>query len=106
MVRVCVSLLGLHSHETSCAVGLAILQQKPVKAYEIIGSALDPAAQVSRNVLTVKQLLAPLSRDQIGLVRCLGLNYADHAVRNPPKYFTRSLQLTNSHGPIERGKYG
>lgn len=29
----------------------------------------------------MKQLLPPLSREQIGLVRCLGLNYADHAVR-------------------------
>ena len=55
-------------------------QRQPVKAYEIIGSALDPAAQVTKNVLTVKQLLPPLSREQIGSVRCLGLNYADHAV--------------------------
>ncbi|KAI0034091.1 hypothetical protein K488DRAFT_77464 [Vararia minispora EC-137] len=60
-------------------VGLAISQKRLVKAYEILGSALDPAAQVSQNILTVQQLLSPLSRDQIGLVRCLGLNYADHA---------------------------
>ncbi|KAI0774654.1 hypothetical protein BD413DRAFT_603294 [Trametes elegans] len=60
-------------------VGLAVHQKKTVKAYEIIGSALDPHAQVTRNVLTVKDLLAPLSREQVGLVRCLGLNYADHA---------------------------
>lgn len=53
---------------------------KPVKAYEIIGSVLDPAAQVTKTVLTVKELLPPLSREQVGLVRCLGLNYADHAV--------------------------
>ncbi|EIW61179.1 uncharacterized protein TRAVEDRAFT_26871 [Trametes versicolor FP-101664 SS1] len=60
-------------------IGLAIHQKKPVKAYEIVGSAFDPAAQVTKNVLTVKQLLAPLSREEVGLVRCLGLNYADHA---------------------------
>ncbi|KAI0355505.1 hypothetical protein OH77DRAFT_1425012 [Trametes cingulata] len=60
-------------------VGLAIHQKKPIKAYEIIGSALDPKAQVTKNVLTVKELLAPLSREEVGLVRCLGLNYADHA---------------------------
>ncbi|KZV64075.1 fumarylacetoacetate hydrolase [Peniophora sp. CONT] len=60
-------------------VGLAIYQRQPVKAYEIVGSAFDPAAQVTKNVLTVKQLLPPLSREQIGSVRCLGLNYADHA---------------------------
>ncbi|KAI0328225.1 hypothetical protein GY45DRAFT_1326643 [Cubamyces sp. BRFM 1775] len=67
-------------------VGLAIHQRKPVQAYEIVGSALDPAAQVTKNVLTVKELLAPLSREEVGLVRCLGLNYADHAAEaNLPK---------------------
>ncbi|RPD67525.1 fumarylacetoacetate hydrolase [Lentinus tigrinus ALCF2SS1-7] len=60
-------------------VGLAFHQKKPIKAYEIIGSALDPKSQVTKNVLTVKELLAPLSREEVGLVRCLGLNYADHA---------------------------
>ncbi|KAI0650930.1 hypothetical protein C8Q79DRAFT_901010 [Trametes meyenii] len=60
-------------------IGLSIHQKKPVKAYEIVGSALDPHAEVTKNVLTVKELLAPLSRDEVGLVRCLGLNYADHA---------------------------
>ncbi|KAJ8483007.1 hypothetical protein ONZ51_g4974 [Trametes cubensis] len=67
-------------------IGLAIHQRKPVKAYEIVGSALDPSAQVTKNVLTVKELLAPLSREEVGLVRCLGLNYADHAAEaNLPK---------------------
>ncbi|KAH9884946.1 hypothetical protein C8Q73DRAFT_718587 [Cubamyces lactineus] len=67
-------------------VGLAIHQRKPVTAYEIVGSALDPTAQVTKNVLTVKELLAPLSREEVGLVRCLGLNYADHAAEaNLPK---------------------
>ncbi|TFK83302.1 fumarylacetoacetate hydrolase [Polyporus arcularius HHB13444] len=60
-------------------VGLAFHQKKPIKAYEIVGSALDPRSQVTTNVLTVKELLAPLSREEVGLVRCLGLNYADHA---------------------------
>ena len=36
--------------------------------------------KVSKTILTVKELLAPLDRDEIKLVRCLGLNYADHAV--------------------------
>jgi hypothetical protein len=35
---------------------------------------------VTSNVLTVKTLLAPLAREEVKLVRCLGLNYADHAV--------------------------
>ena len=44
-------------------VGLAFHEKKPIKAFEIIGSALDPSAQVSKNILTVKELLAPLARD-------------------------------------------
>lgn len=61
-------------------VGLAYHQGKAIKAREIVGSALDLAAQVSNNILTVKELLAPLAREEVKLVRCLGLNYADHAV--------------------------
>ncbi|GAW00845.1 fumarylacetoacetate hydrolase [Lentinula edodes] len=60
-------------------VGVAAHQGTPIKAYEIIGSALDPAAQVSQKILTVKYLLSPLTRNEVGFVRCLGLNYHDHA---------------------------
>jgi 2-keto-4-pentenoate hydratase/2-oxohepta-3-ene-1,7-dioic acid hydratase in catechol pathway len=60
-------------------VGLASWNKQTIKAYEIIGSALDPAAQVTSTVLTVKELLAPLSREELKIVRCLGLNYSDHA---------------------------
>ncbi|GJE84461.1 fumarylacetoacetate hydrolase [Phanerochaete sordida] len=60
-------------------VGLAFHKKQTIKAYEIVGAALDPAAQVTNNVLTVQHLLPPLTREEIGVVRCLGLNYADHA---------------------------
>jgi len=66
--------------EVCVPVGLAAYQGKPIKAYEIIGSALDPAATVSKKVLTVSRLLSPLSNEEIKVVRCLGLNYSDHAV--------------------------
>ena len=82
MVRSTPTLRGSPQHDVRATVGLAFHQKKPIKAYEISGSALDPAAQVTKNVLTVQQLLAPLSREEVGLVRCLGLNYADHAVRD------------------------
>ena len=67
----------------SFAVGLAYHARQTIKAHEISGSALDPSAVVTSNVLTVKELLAPLAREQVKLVRCLGLNYSDHAVRGP-----------------------
>ena len=60
-------------------VGLAVAKNQTIKAYEIVGSALDTNAQVTNKILTVKHILPPLSREQIGVVRCLGLNYADHA---------------------------
>jgi hypothetical protein len=65
-------------------VGLAAFRKDKFRAYEILGSALDPAAQLTTTALTVKELLAPLSRDEIKTVRCLGLNYADHAVGPMP----------------------
>ncbi|KAJ7668142.1 hypothetical protein B0H17DRAFT_1088258 [Mycena rosella] len=60
-------------------VGLAAHRGETIKAREIVGSALDPAASLSSTVLTVKHLLSPLAREEIGYVRCMGLNYADHA---------------------------
>ncbi|KAI0797150.1 hypothetical protein C8Q75DRAFT_823759 [Abortiporus biennis] len=75
--------------DASLDVGLAAYQGRVIKAYEIIGSPFDTAAQVTKKVLTVKALLAPLSREEVGLVRCLGLNYSDHAAETKmakPKY--------------------
>ncbi|KAI0316115.1 fumarylacetoacetate hydrolase [Amylostereum chailletii] len=93
--------------DTALDIGLAIKQKYPVKAYEIIGSPLDPAAQVSANVLTVKQLLPPLPREQINVVRCLGLNYADHAAEanltkpNAPVLFYKPARsITGFGAPI------
>ncbi len=76
------------------SVGLAVANKKPVFANEIIGSPFDPVAQVSKNILSVKALLSPLSREQIGLARCLGLNYADHAVCDAPAALHVQVFLT------------
>ena len=65
-------------------VGLAILKKHSLKANEISGtSALDANVTVTDKVLTVDTLLEPIAPEEIGLVRCLGLNYKDHAVRIP-----------------------
>ncbi|KAH7344068.1 hypothetical protein B0J17DRAFT_645228 [Rhizoctonia solani] len=61
-------------------VGLEILKKHALKAHEISGSSiLDPSARVTSKVLTVDALLEPVDPQQVGLVRCLGLNYKDHA---------------------------
>jgi len=84
-------------------VGLAAWNKQTIKAYEIVGSALDPAAQVTKTVLTVKELLAPLSREEIKIVRCLGLNYSDHAAETnlalPPAPILFYKPLSSLIGP-------
>jgi len=60
-------------------VGLVVWGRQTIKAYEITGSAFDSNARVTDTVLTVKHLMEPLSREQVKLVRCLGLNYKEHA---------------------------
>ncbi|KAH9045368.1 fumarylacetoacetate hydrolase [Lactarius pseudohatsudake] len=88
-------------------VGLAVANTKRVLAHEILGSPFDPAAQLTKNILSVKTLLSPLSREQIGLARCLGLNYADHAAEvnmkkpNAPLLFYKPpTAITGPNAPI------
>ncbi|KAK7062344.1 fumarylacetoacetate hydrolase [Favolaschia claudopus] len=89
--------------DASLDVGLAACRGNTIKANEILGSALDPAAQVSETVLTVKQLLSPLSREEVKYVRCLGLNYADHAAEGnlpvPPFPVLFTKPVTSLTGP-------
>ncbi|KAH0840192.1 hypothetical protein J3R83DRAFT_1191 [Lanmaoa asiatica] len=80
-------------------VGLAAWNKQTIKAYEIVGSALDPAAQVTNTVLTVKELLAPLSREELKIVRCLGLNYSDHAVA-PILFYKPLSSMIGPNAPI------
>lgn len=66
-----------------------------IKAYEILGSALDPSAQMTSKILTVKQLLTPLSGEDVKVVRCLGLNYPAHAVNINPRTVFHALNLAS-----------
>lgn len=89
-------------------VGLASHQGKTFKAHEIVGSPLDPAAQVNtKSELTVQKLLSPLSRDDIKVVRCLGLNYSDHAAEAkmakpsfPILFFKPTTSLIGPNSPV------
>jgi hypothetical protein len=75
-----------HMLTTCCAlvvVGKAAHAHTEIKAHEITGSsAFDTAATLTERVLTVQTLLTPIPHEQAGVVRCLGINYADHAVRD------------------------
>lgn len=82
------------------AVGLAAYRRERIQVFEIIGtSALDAGAHLTERRLTVATLLSPLAKEEVGFVRCLGLNYADHAVRCAqawPKHLLPNARV-NSH---------
>ncbi|RDW75505.1 fumarylacetoacetate FAA hydrolase family protein [Coleophoma cylindrospora] len=58
-------------------VGLDTVNHVEIKAYLIQGTVFE--GQVTEHILTVKQLLSPISKDDCNYIRCLGLNYSDHA---------------------------
>ncbi|KAH8809256.1 5-carboxymethyl-2-hydroxymuconate isomerase [Xylogone sp. PMI_703] len=64
--------------DTTRDVGLDSVQGHPIKAYLINGTIFDGQVQKDQ-VLTVKQLLSPVAPEQCSYIRCLGLNYVDHA---------------------------
>ncbi|CAL5874396.1 uncharacterized protein PFLUO_LOCUS8692 [Penicillium psychrofluorescens] len=48
-----------------------------IAVYVIEGTMFD--GRVTKEVMHVKQLLSPVSREECNYIRCLGLNYMDHA---------------------------
>lgn len=73
--------------DTSRDVGLDSVDGKEIKAYLINGTIFS--GEVTKQVYTVKQLLSPVSMEDCNYIRCLGLNYKDHAaVGFPPSPFT------------------
>ncbi|KAF4310525.1 putative fumarylacetoacetate hydrolase domain-containing protein 2a [Botryosphaeria dothidea] len=86
-------------------VGLAVFEGKDVSAKEVTGGLYDGV--VTERVLHVDKLLSPLSVDQIPLVRCLGLNYRDHAkeasmpIPNEPILFIKPRTALNGPFPAK-----
>lgn len=64
--------------DTSRDVGLDSLDGRQIQAYLIDGTIFDGEIRHD-HVLTVKQLLSPIASEQCNYIRCLGLNYVDHA---------------------------
>ncbi|KAJ5606471.1 2-keto-4-pentenoate hydratase [Penicillium lagena] len=48
-----------------------------IAVYVIEGTIFD--GRVTKEIMHVKQLLSPVSREDCNYIRCLGLNYMDHA---------------------------
>lgn len=53
-------------------------KSQPLKAKKITGNPLDSSCTVTETVLTVRRLLAPLARQDVSAVRCIGGNYRTH----------------------------
>ncbi|KAJ5157320.1 uncharacterized protein N7482_008420 [Penicillium canariense] len=61
-------------------VGLALAERKSIAVKVIAGgSALGYDAQFTGEVKTIEELLPPVSQAEAGTVRCIGLNYKEHA---------------------------
>ncbi|PYI05430.1 fumarylacetoacetate hydrolase [Aspergillus sclerotiicarbonarius CBS 121057] len=58
-------------------VGRDLVDGKEVAVYLLDGTIFD--GRVTKEVLHVKQLLSPVSKENCNYIRCLGLNYLDHA---------------------------
>jgi len=63
--------------DTTRDIGLDSVEGKEIKAYLINGSIFAP--EITQHIYTVKQLLSPVSTEDCNYIRCLGLNYMDHA---------------------------
>lgn len=70
-------------------------------------SPFDPDLKPTDQVLTIKTLLAPLTRAQVGTIRCIGLNYRRHAAEmqlplptHPSVFFKPATCLGDPNSPL------
>ncbi|RMJ22007.1 Fumarylacetoacetate FAA hydrolase family [Aspergillus sp. HF37] len=69
--------LGEVDHAQCPDIGLASLNGEKVKARLVTGSVFD--GTVTDTMLHVAHLLPPIGMEDVPIIRCLGLNYRDHA---------------------------
>ncbi|KAI5956626.1 hypothetical protein KGF57_003433 [Candida theae] len=75
--------------DTEYDVGEQFLDGKTIKARVIKGENIFEDAVVTDEVLEVKQLLGPLTQDEVPIIKCVGLNYMKHIQeggRTPPPF--------------------
>ncbi|KAI9926892.1 hypothetical protein MW887_003991 [Aspergillus wentii] len=63
--------------DTTRDVGRDSVDSKSIGAFLINGSIFD--GRVTNVIMHVKQLLSPITREECNYIRCLGLNFHDHA---------------------------
>ncbi|KAI1496464.1 fumarylacetoacetate hydrolase [Biscogniauxia marginata] len=85
---------------------LALSQDVEVRVFSG-GSALDLSAEPSTDIRTIARLLPPLSRAEVGTIRCIGLNYRNHAKEmnlalpdHPTLFFKPATCLNAPNAPL------
>ncbi|OBT95692.2 hypothetical protein VE01_06517 [Pseudogymnoascus verrucosus] len=89
-------------------VGLAMEQNEPVMVKLLNGiSALDFDVIFTGRVVRAREILTPITPAEAGTIRCIGLNYTDHAAEmklalptNPEVFFKPSTCLNAPSSPI------
>ncbi|KAL4890513.1 hypothetical protein BDV59DRAFT_90701 [Aspergillus ambiguus] len=60
-------------------VGLAIYQGKEVSVRPFSGTSVLNPGQKTDSTETISRILSPLAQNEVGSIRCIGLNYVSHA---------------------------
>ncbi|KAJ3549838.1 hypothetical protein NM208_g279 [Fusarium decemcellulare] len=88
-------------------VGLAVATGQPVEVRLLDSPSAMDESQLTGQTAFIKTLLSPLSPQEVGTIRCIGLNFKDHAAElncplpSIPEVFTKpSTTITNPSSPI------
>ncbi|KAK4052287.1 hypothetical protein OIO90_004368 [Microbotryomycetes sp. JL221] len=61
-------------------IGKTLFDNKPIQVYRYSGtSILNPGQRLSQTIDEIYQVDSPISQQQVGTIRCIGLNYLKHA---------------------------
>ncbi|WVF67727.1 hypothetical protein IAT40_002486 [Kwoniella sp. CBS 6097] len=60
-------------------VGLASYENKQIEVSVFSGQSVVNAGSKTDETAVVERLLSPLAQSEVGTIRCIGLNYANHA---------------------------
>lgn len=59
---------------------VSIAESGQLRAKVVEGDPLSHQATVTDKEVSVEKLLGPLTRDQVPIIRCIGLNYMKHSM--------------------------
>ncbi|VUC35334.1 unnamed protein product [Clonostachys rosea] len=88
--------------DPSIDVGLAIAANEEVRVNVLGGSSALSSGPWTGEVAVIRKLLSPLSTQEVGTIRCIGLNFKDHAAElkcplpSVPEVFFKPAQCINN----------